>query len=114
MRVASLRLHYSVPSKSMASGRDRIKDLWGYVQQDSAAEAFLLSIEDNGKWNGHERFFIVAPEIACDIETASLLKEYWSNVPIKEGAEIKGRQALFNCDKAAALLDWQHVDGGIQ
>ncbi|TFY82416.1 hypothetical protein EWM64_g1602 [Hericium alpestre] len=31
-------------------------DLWGWVQEDSAAEAFLLAItQETDKWRGHER-----------------------------------------------------------
>lgn len=78
MRVASLRLHYSTPSRSYAAERpdsfNRSKnDCWGYVQevsqrgifalhhkqfvQDSGAEAFLLAIaNENDRWSGHERF----------------------------------------------------------
>ncbi|PPR02609.1 hypothetical protein CVT24_002180 [Panaeolus cyanescens] len=110
MRVASLRLHYSVPSKSVASSRHRVKDLWGYVQEDSAAQAFLLAVQDNEKWGGHERFLIVAPETACEEETASLLEEFLPDIPIKEGRKITGRQSLFDCSKAAALLGWNHED----
>lgn len=34
---------------------DRKGDLWGYVQEDSGAEAFLLAVADDTlKWTGHE------------------------------------------------------------
>ncbi|KAF4613790.1 hypothetical protein D9613_007721 [Agrocybe pediades] len=114
MTIASLRLHWTIPDRSMALGdgdsSQRLKDLWGYVQRDSAAHAFLLSIEDNGKWNGHERYFITAPHTAADEDTAILIQRYFPDVPIKEGKEIQGKQSLFDCSKAAALLDWHHVN----
>ena len=79
MRIASLRLHWSCPSRDAAKRGDpgrRKNDLWGYVQEDSAAEAFLLAVSgDNGKWSGHERFFISAPDIAHDEDTIVLKRE---------------------------------------
>ena len=58
MRVTSWRLHRSVPEKSIAHlPGEHVNDLWGYVQEDSAVDAFLLAVEDSGKWSGHERFF---------------------------------------------------------
>ncbi|KAH9481567.1 dTDP-6-deoxy-L-talose 4-dehydrogenase (NAD(+)) [Psilocybe cubensis] len=111
MRVASLRLHWSVPSKSKANVVDgREKDLWGYVQEDSAANAFMLAIAESDKWTGHERFFIAAPTTAVDVETLSLLEKYWPQVPIKEGVSLTGTQGLFDCSKAAKLLGWHHAD----
>lgn len=111
MRVASLRLHWSVPNKSKANGIDsRAKDLWGYVQEDSAANAFMLAMEDSDKWMGHERFFIASPTTAVDEETLSLLEKYWPQVPIKEGKSLTETQGLFDCSKAAKLLGWHHTD----
>ncbi|KAF8150630.1 NAD(P)-binding protein [Crassisporium funariophilum] len=112
MRVASLRLHWSIPHRSMASNKDerRFKDLWGYVQQDSGADAFLLAVAESDKWSGHERFFIVAPQTATETDTQSLIEKYWPGVPIKEGKTISGTQSLFDCSKATALLGWHHHD----
>jgi len=114
MSIASLRLHWSIPNRSIArrdgNSARRLKDLWGYVQEDSAALAFLLAMEKNGKWSGHEKFFITAPHTAADEDTMTLLQRYWPDVPIKEGKTIVGRQSLFDCSKAAALLDWHHTE----
>lgn len=112
MRVASLRLHWSIPKKSVANHLNdgRAKDLWGYVQEDSGARAFMLAIEDSGKWTGHERFFIVSPHTAVDEETTSLLNKHWPHIPIKEGKTLVGTQGLFDCSKAADLLNWHHTD----
>jgi len=112
MKVASLRLHWSVPYRAIANTPgSRLKDLWGYVQEDSAAEAFLLAIrQDNDKWSGHERFFIVAPETAMDEDTMSLIRNSYPDVPIKGGKTFVGREGLFDNSKAAALLDWYHKD----
>jgi len=114
MKVASLRLHWSVSSRAIANkpdSHDRPKDLWGYVQEDSGAEAFLLAIrQDNDKWSGHERFFITAPETAFEEDTMSLIQKSFPNVPIKAGKVFMGREGLFDCSKAGALLGWHHKD----
>lgn len=86
------------------------RGLWSYVQEDSAADAFLLSLEDNGKWSGHERFFITAPITVLEEETLTLTQQYWPDVPIKEGKTLSGTQGLFDCSKAGALLGWYHRD----
>ncbi|KIM39742.1 hypothetical protein M413DRAFT_19549 [Hebeloma cylindrosporum] len=112
MRIASLRFHLSVPDKSVAQEPgEREKDLWGYVQEDSVADAFLLAIEDTEKWSGHERFFIVSSQTAYEEDTMDLIKRYWPGVPIKKGKTIVGNQGLFDCSKAAELLGWQHKNG---
>lgn len=114
MRVASLRLHWSVPDKEYAlrPGEPglRCKDLWGYVQEDSGAHAFLLAVGDSDKWSGHERFFIASPETACDQDTSTVVGIYWPDVPIKKEEDLVGMWGLFDCSKAANLLGWQHKD----
>lgn len=117
MRIASLRLHWSLPDRSAAirSGLDSVKhakDLWGYVQEDSSAEAFLLALADSDKWSGHEAFFITAPEIVIDTNSNVLREEYYPDVPIKEDWNVSGRQGFFDCSKAKRLLGWVHKDGG--
>ncbi|KAK1218848.1 hypothetical protein PQX77_018464 [Marasmius sp. AFHP31] len=114
MRIASIRLHWSIPKREDARVLELEKaknDLWGYVHEDSGADAFLLSVtNENGKWSGHERFFIVAPEIAHDIDSGELKEMYWDDVPVKEGVEIRGRRGFFDCSKAERLLGWVHTD----
>ena len=66
-RIASLRPSWCLPRRSDAdvleSDPERRKnDLWGYVQEDAAARAFLLAVMlENRTWSGHEAFLIVAP-----------------------------------------------------
>jgi nucleoside-diphosphate-sugar epimerase len=112
MRIASLRLHWSVPDKSIAyNPGGRASDLWGYVQEDSAADAFLLAIEDSKKWTGHERFFIASSQTAYEEDTMDLIKHHWPGVPIRQGKTLVGNQGIFDCSKAAELLGWQHTNG---
>ncbi|KAI0360211.1 NAD(P)-binding protein [Trametes cingulata] len=116
MRVASLRLSWSLPTREDALRDDptrRKNDLWGYVQEDSAAEAFLLAVAgDNGKWRGHERFFIVAPDTSANEDSVELWQTYWRHVPLKEGKDLSGRKGFFDCSKAERLLGWVHRNPG--
>ncbi|KAF8632267.1 hypothetical protein AX15_002012 [Amanita polypyramis BW_CC] len=115
MRIASLRLHWSVPDRTVALARGESgskNDLWSYVQRDSAADAFLIAITDkSGRWSGHEAFYIVAPTTAAGRDSEELRQKYWSDVPVKQGKEISGKSAFFDCSKAEKLLGWVHRDG---
>lgn len=122
MKVASLRFHWSVPSRAqvLQSSYDSNdpnryylsdhKDLWGYVQEDSAADACLLALAENSNWDGHERFFIAAPQIWCEEDSETLRAQFWSDVPVLKGKDFEGRKGFFDCSKAERLLGWRHQD----
>ncbi|KAJ7593525.1 NAD(P)-binding protein [Mycena floridula] len=122
MRIASLRLSWSRPDRSAATNDDpasRSTDLWGYVQEDSGADAFLRAVEkDDSSWSGHEAFFIVAPEVAAQQDSQTLWKQFYSEVPSRDvkGATtcidkpIGGKMGFFDCSKAERLLGWRHAD----
>lgn len=115
LRIASLRLHWSVPNKPFALSRGpqtTAEGLWGYVYQDSAADAFLLAITcDTTKWpSKHEAFIVAAPETAETQDSGKLKESYWPDVPVREGFEIKGTKAFFDSRKAERLLGWVHRD----
>ena len=126
MRVASLRLSWSLPTREDALRDDparRKNDLWGYVQEDSGADAFLRAVtasggggEGAGKdpkgWSGHEAFFITGPDTASEVPTMELYERYWAGVPIKEGKTLEGRAGFFDCSKAERLLGWVHRNPG--
>jgi nucleoside-diphosphate-sugar epimerase len=87
------------------------KDLWGYVHEDSVADAFLLAMTDeSGRWSRHEAFFVVAPRIVTDEDSAVLRQKYWPSVPIKENKDVSGERGFFDCEKAERLLGWVHED----
>ena len=92
MHIASLRLSWSLPRREDALRADhegRKSDLWGYVQEDSAADAFLLAVtNESGRWSGHERFFITAADTASEVASMELWERYWRDVPIKEGKNL--------------------------
>ena len=114
MRVASLRLSWSLQRREDALRSDperRKNDLWGYVQEDSCATAFLRAATvDDSAWTGHEAFFIVAPELTENESIETLYEKYWGHVPIKEGKSLK--KGFFDCSKAERLLGWVHRNPG--
>ncbi|KAG9315079.1 hypothetical protein JVU11DRAFT_4191 [Chiua virens] len=114
MRVASLRLHFSVPTRAQAYKKDyeRVKgDLWSYVQEDSGAEAFIRAITmENDEWRGHEKFFIVAPRVAADEDWLELKEAYFANVPVNEEWVKHDDKGFFDCSKAERFFGWVHMD----
>lgn len=114
MRVASLRLHWSVPTRSRAHQRsheEAIGDLWGYVQEDSSAEAFVRAVTvENDEWKGHEKFFIVAPQVAVDEDWLELKQRHFPDVPVREEWVKNGGNGFFDCGKAKRFLGWAHRD----
>ncbi|KAG6894712.1 hypothetical protein C0992_005017 [Termitomyces sp. T32_za158] len=114
MRIASIRLHWSIPHRDLANCEDparRSNDLWGYVQEDSGADAFLLGVTgETGKWSGHEVFLISAPTVASNLDSKTLRQQFFPNVPIKEGKTLDGTAGFFDCGKAEQFLGWVHKD----
>jgi hypothetical protein len=111
IRVASFRLHWSVPEKQMADYNDPEMDaahLWSYVQEDFCADAFLRGITaPSDAWQGHEAFFLAAPDMSLGGDPVELKRQYWNTVPIKQGWNIS-TMGFFDCRKAEKLLGWKH------
>ncbi|KAI0339092.1 NAD(P)-binding protein [Trametopsis cervina] len=109
-RIASLRLGWVIPEKQHAvrvGPPDKLRDgLWGWTSEHSAALAFLKALESEG-WEGHEAFFVVAPDPPAEETTEQLYRMHWKHVPIKKGGTVK--LGFFNCEKAKRLLKWEHV-----
>ncbi|KAF5359212.1 hypothetical protein D9756_003130 [Leucocoprinus leucothites] len=115
LRIASLRLHWSLPYGQYPSeGKEdaAARDLWGYLDQDSGAEAFLFALTcDTSRWPSKaEAFYIASPTIGPDKDSRELKAKFWPDVPVKEGFEISGRKGFFDCSKAERLLGWVHKD----
>jgi UDP-glucose 4-epimerase len=108
--ISSIRFHWVVPDRELAvkafnaAGADTAKHLWAYTMREPAARACLLGIE--GKFKGHEVFYIVAPDTVNPTPSRELAATYYPNVPIK--GELEGNQSFFNCAKAERLLGWKH------
>ena len=105
-----MRHHRSLPDIEPAtkhSAAEGNKQLWGWVQQDEAARAFLLAVTSEIEdFQGHETFLIVAPETATKETSAELAKRVWPEVKLKR--ELKGQEGFFDCTKAKRLLGWTH------
>ncbi|KAI0261875.1 NAD(P)-binding protein [Gloeopeniophorella convolvens] len=117
LRIASLRFAWSLPSPTPSAARDPSKcarDMWAWVHEDAVARGALLALTSSG-WEGHERFFLVAPDIAPrgpGVDSRSLREEYYPNVPVKEGYDVSGRMGMFRCEKAERVLGWVHWESG--
>ena len=139
-RIASLRLHMVRESylDSYYEHDASHGSLWSWVSLHATARAFLLGLTSEG-WEGHEVFYIVAPEICWEggVEPESQFKKgererrleerdgsEYERVGTREliekshpGTEVdegwwKGneRRACFDCSKAERLLGWRHED----
>ncbi|KAI0067247.1 NAD(P)-binding protein [Artomyces pyxidatus] len=112
LRIASLRFHWCLPARDRAAelteGAGK-NNLWAWVQEDAVARAILLAISGDGPWDGHERFYIVAPDIApLDSDSGALREKYYPGVAVRDGYEVNGRRGFFDCGKAERLLGWVH------
>ncbi|KAG1747052.1 NAD(P)-binding protein [Suillus paluster] len=107
MRVASIRIHWFVPTRTRAYRKDYFRargDLWGYVQMDAAADAFLRAV------TVEKDFSLPHLKLAADEEWLELKGEYFPDVPIKPGWVESGAKGFYDCSKAERLLGWVHTD----
>jgi UDP-glucose 4-epimerase len=110
MTIASLRFHWVAPDRatvvaySTRIGDVAAKHLWGYTHLEAAARACLLSLTPN--FQGHEAFYIVAPDTMMEMPSLELARQHFSDVPVR--GNLGGNRGFFNCDKAERLLGWKH------
>ena len=108
--IASMRFHWVVPERALAAKNFTLesefpkKHLFAYTRFDAAARACLLSLE--GKFKGHEAFYIVAPDTTLDIPSREAAARFFPGIPIK--GELSGRDAFFSSKKAERILGWKH------
>ncbi len=112
VRIASLRFHWVVPDRAHASrnaeiSEDVAKHLWAYTRSDAAASACLLSLE--AAFNGHQVFYIVAPDTTVDVPTLDLARSFFPQVPVK--GDLSGFRSFFDSSKAERILGWRHPPG---
>ena len=110
IRIASMRFHWVVPDRATAGRRFNIESpavanhLWAYTRFDAAARACLLSLE--AAFQGHEVFYIVAPDTTNDVPTLDLAARFFPDVPIR--GDLSGTRSFFDTAKAERLLGWTH------
>jgi UDP-glucose 4-epimerase len=110
MSIASLRFHWVVPHRDTAAihhadtGDVLVKQLWGYTVVDAAARACLLSL--TAPFEGHEVFYIIAPDTMMPEPSHALRDRFFPAVPVRE--ELQGNQSFFSSAKAERLLGWSH------
>ena len=108
--IASLRFHWVLPDRAYAAkhyndlGWNPNKHLWAYTRRDAAADACLKAVQTN--LNGHEVFYIVAPDTANSTDSNTLAARYFPTVPIK-GTQ-HGNWSFMSSAKATRLLNWHH------
>lgn len=113
MRIASMRFHWVVPERATAWRRSSettpqsAKNLWAYTRFDAAADACLKSLE--ATFEGHEAFYIVAPDTSSETPSLELARTYFPEVPIR--GDLSGHKGFFDCSKAEKLLGWTHPAG---
>jgi len=80
------------------------KHLFAYTRFDAAARACLLSLE--GRFKGHEAFYIVAPDTTANVPSLEIAQRFFPGVAIK--GDMSGRNSFFNSTKAERILGWKH------
>jgi len=108
MRIASMRFHWVVPDRTTAGGwfnqPGEEKHLWGYTLYEAAARASVQSL--TAGYDGHEVFYIVAPDTTMDVPSLELAGRFFPEVPIK--GDLSGHHSFFSSAKAERLLGWRH------
>ena len=111
MVISSMRFHWVVPERAtavQARGYSQTeagaKNLWAYTRYDAAARACLLSL--TADFQGHEVFYITAPDTVSDIPSLQLKQKYFPDVSVR--GDLSGNKSFFNSSKAERLLGWKH------
>jgi len=107
-RVASFRIHEVSPLKDIERTEEEdARQLWAWVNPTATARACLLGVT-GGKFEGHERFYVVAPTTVKREPSLELAKKWFPDVPIK--GDLSEHKGFFNCAKAKKLLGWEHYE----
>ncbi|KZT58368.1 NAD(P)-binding protein [Calocera cornea HHB12733] len=110
LTITTLRLHHVVPQKTIPAewvaraGRD----LWGWVNDASAARAFLLALEREG--GGHEVVNIVGDSHRAEGHDARVLASTYHPLAEIRG-QVGGDSPFYTSEKAERVLGWRHEGG---
>lgn len=112
MTIASLRFHWLLEDHSKAvqktanMGEYGIHHLWAYTLLGEASRACLLSL--TAEFQGHEVFYITAPNTASTKPSLELASQYYPHTEIR--GNLSNHTSFFNCTKAERLLGWKHQE----
>lgn len=110
MKIASLRFHAVMNSVADFDQADPNlepafgKVMWGWTSYAAAARASLLAL--TADFEGHQVFYIVAPEIMRNRPSLDLAQQYFPEVPLR--GDFSGQRGFFDCAKAERMLGWKH------
>lgn len=109
MVIASLRFHFVCDDRSIAKSHydpypEKAKHLWAYTRRDASADACLRSVEV--PFDGHQVFYIVAPDSISETPSRDLAAQYFPEVLLKDG--WGAYQSFFDSSKASQMLGWVH------
>ena len=113
LQRASMRFHglltrarqqeMRIRSRDGAPDENAAKHFWGWVDLDEAAVACRLAIESH--WQGHEAFFINAPDTSSMVPTMRLIRESYPDAEIQ--GDLEGFTSAISIEKARRLLTWE-------
>ena len=83
------------------------RDLWGYLDARDAAAAFVAAVER--PFDGHHRIFISAADTFMEVDTATLVRAAYPDVPIKRA--LPGHETVFDLAEARDLLGFEPRHG---
>ena len=104
----ALRERFVEDDRSVAGLRDAglfegtRNSLFSYVHRDDAARFVVSALE--AEFEGHERFFLSAPDTAVEMPTADLVREHYPDAEVR--AEFEEYDALISTEKASERLGW--------
>ncbi|MGF6232763.1 nucleoside-diphosphate-sugar epimerase [Inquilinus ginsengisoli] len=110
LRIASMRFHLVVDERAQAGAvygfatKEASKHLWAYTLYEAASRACLLALD--APFQGHEVFYITAPDTVMDIPSLELVARFFPDVPIR--GDLSGNRSFFSTAKAERLLGWRH------
>lgn len=85
-----------------ADPRSRIWNLWSYIDARDGAQAVLRGLQWEG--TGFETFIIASPDSVMSRSSASLVAEYFPNVPVTK--VLGEHEVLMSIDKARRMLGY--------
>ncbi len=109
MSIASLRFHWIKPRADVIKAYGNSdENFWRYLAAYTDPQAAVRSCVQaiSAPFQGHEVFYIVAPETIVETPTLALAAHHFPNVPIT--GDLSGNRAFMTSAKAERMLGWKH------